>query len=257
MTPIPVPDESMPDAIADVPDTWCAIHECVGVQMLWNILRYSLFYHLLCLRKVCLQPHHHGLHLCPSPMKRRRCNNLSHLTMICNLSFHRQRPQMMIPCHFLTLMTPHHGFFRNQKHRGFLPSRCRCHPYRFLRHERRRTCPLVIQLFCPRHGSIKLHSHRQQFMKMFYHQSLRLTRLHLRQLRFQKLRRFLLWQNVGDLEHFTSKILYRSAGDPIRCSPRLLFRPQRLHSFDGAQVFCVLCVHFEDSETHNQIPPNV
>ena len=51
--------------------------------------------------------------------------------------------------------------------------------------------------------------------------------------------------------------LYRSAGDPIRCIPRLLFRPQRLHSFGGAQVFCVLCVHFEDSETHNQIPRNV
>ena len=28
-------------------------------------------------------------------------------------------------------------------------SKCRCHPYRFLRHERRRTCPLVIQLFPP------------------------------------------------------------------------------------------------------------
>ena len=136
MTPIPVPDESMPDVIADEPDTseipmlpilcmhQCAIHECVGVQMLWNILRHSLFYHLLCLRKMCLQPHHHGHHLCQSPVKRRRCNNLSHLTLTCNLSFHRQRPQqMIIPCPFLTLMIHHHGFFRNQKHRGFLPSK--------------------------------------------------------------------------------------------------------------------------------------
>ena len=31
----------------------------------------------------------------------------------------------------------------------------------------------------PRLGLMKLHSRRQQFMKMFYHQSLRLTRLHL------------------------------------------------------------------------------
>ena len=46
----------------------CAIHECVGVQMLWNILRHSLFCHLLCLRKMCLQPHHH---LCQSPVKHR------------------------------------------------------------------------------------------------------------------------------------------------------------------------------------------
>ena len=59
-------------------------------------------------QKMCLQLHHHGLHLCQSPVKRRRCNNLSHLTLICNLSFHRHRPQqMMIPCHFLTPMIHH------------------------------------------------------------------------------------------------------------------------------------------------------
>ena len=75
--------------------------------------------------------------------------------------------------------------------------------------------------------------------------------------RSQKLRRFLLWQNVGDLEHFITRILYRSAGVPIRCIPRLLFRPQRLHSFGGAPVFCVPCVHFEDSEKHNQNLRNV
>ena len=53
------------------------------------------------------------------------------------------------------------------------------HPYRFFRHGRRQTCPLVIQLFRLRLGLMKLHSRSQQFMKMFYHRSLRLTRLHL------------------------------------------------------------------------------
>ena len=167
MTPVPVPDETMPDTIADEPDTSgipvLPNYVCTSAQstsalafMFWNILRHSLFLHLLCLRKLFLQPHHHGLHLCQSPVKRRRCNN--------------------------------HGSIRNQKQRGFLPSKihqrpfhskCRCHPCRFLRHGRRRTCPLVTQLFRPRLGSMKLHSRRQQFMKMFYHWSLRLTRLHL------------------------------------------------------------------------------
>ena len=70
MTPVPVPDTSeipvLPNSVHQ-----CAIHECVGVQMLWNILRHSLFHHLLCLRKMCLQPHHHGHHLCQSPVKHR------------------------------------------------------------------------------------------------------------------------------------------------------------------------------------------
>ena len=43
----------------------CGTHECVGAQMFWNTLRHRLFHHLLCLRKLCLQPHHHGLHLWP------------------------------------------------------------------------------------------------------------------------------------------------------------------------------------------------
>ena len=101
----------------------CAIHECVGAQMFWNTQRHRLFHHPLCLRKMCLQPHHHGLHLCQSPVKRRRFHNLLHLTLMCNLSFHRQRPwQMMTPCRFLTLIIHHHGSHRNQRHRGFLPS---------------------------------------------------------------------------------------------------------------------------------------
>ena len=91
--------------------------------MFWNILRHRLFHHSLCLRKKCLQPHHHGLHLCQSPLRRRRFNNLLHLTLMCNLSFHRQRlQQMMIPCRFLRLMIHHHGSIRNQRHRGFPPS---------------------------------------------------------------------------------------------------------------------------------------
>ena len=40
-------------------------------------------------------------------------------------------------------------------------------------------------------------------------------------------------------------------------TPQPSFRPQRLHSSGGAPVFCVPCVHFEDSETHNQTPRNV
>ena len=39
--------------------------------------------------------------------------------------------------------------------------------------------------------------------------------------------------------------------------PSTLFRPQHLHSFGGAQVFCVPCVHFEDSKTNNQTRRNV
>ena len=35
-----------------------AIHECVGAQMSWDPPRDRLFHHLLCLRKMCLQPHH-------------------------------------------------------------------------------------------------------------------------------------------------------------------------------------------------------
>ena len=86
-------------------------------------------------------------------------------------------------------------------------------------------------------------------------QPLRSTRLHhSKRHRSQKLRSFHQWQRVGDLAHFISRILYQSVGDPTRCILRLLFRPQRLHSFGGAQVFCMLCVHFEDSETNNQIP---
>ena len=136
MTPVPVPDESMPDVIADEPDT-------SGIPVLPNSVyapvrnprvrwRSDALEHPMpqpvlppvVSSQICLQPHHHGLHLCQSPVKRRQCNNMSHLTLICNLSFHRQRPQqMMIPCRFLTLMIHHHGFIRNQKHRGSLLTR--------------------------------------------------------------------------------------------------------------------------------------
>ena len=153
-----------------------------------------------------------------------------------------------------------------------IPQQVPLPPYRLFRHGRRRTRPLVIQPFRLRLGLMKLHSRRQQFMKMFYHRPFRLTTFHLSQLRFQKprrihswqsvgdlvrfiqfqkLRRFHLWQNVGDLAHFISRRLYRNVGDPIRCIPRLLFRPQRLHSFGGAPVFFVPCVHFEDFETQS------
>ena len=113
----------------------------------------------------------------------------------------------------------------------------------------------------------KLHSRRQKFMKMFYHQSLRLTRL-LEPWTIPSVAK--RWRS--DVHHPIAETptipsvakrwrsgtrRYRRADDPIRCIPRLLFRQQRLHNFGGAQVFCVLCVHFEDFETHNQIPRNV
>ena len=125
MTPIPVADESMPDAVAGEP------------------LRHSLLY-LLCLRKMCLQPHHHGLHLCQSSMRRPRPNHLSLLTLIHNPKLHFQHPQLMMnPCHFPMMMIHHHGSIKNPKHSGFLPSKihqrsfhskCRHHPCRFLGH---------------------------------------------------------------------------------------------------------------------------
>ena len=46
--------------------------------MFWNTSRHRLLYHPLCLSKMCLQPHHHALHLCQSPVKRIRFNNLLH-----------------------------------------------------------------------------------------------------------------------------------------------------------------------------------
>ena len=62
----------------------------------------------------------------------------------------------------------------------------------------------------------------------------RSTRLHHSKLhRPQKPRPLDLWQSFGDLAHFISSIQSRSVGDPIRCTLRLLFRPQRLHSFGG------------------------
>ena len=136
VTLVSVSDESMPDATADEPDTSevpvLPILCCTSAQSTSALaLRcfgtpYATDCLLLCLRQMRPQPHthHHGLHLCQSPMRRRRFNNQSLLTLMCNPSFHRQHPQqMMIPCHFLTMMIHHHGSIRNQKHRGFLPSR--------------------------------------------------------------------------------------------------------------------------------------
>ena len=68
--------------------------------MFWNVLGHRLI-HLLCLRKMCLQQHRHGLHLCQSHMRRRRFIHLSLLTLMCSPRFRRQHPQKtMIPCHF-------------------------------------------------------------------------------------------------------------------------------------------------------------
>ena len=150
----------------------------------------------------------------------------------------------MLLCHFSTMMIHHHGSIRNQKHSGFLPNRthqrsfhskCRRHPCRFLRHGRSRTCPLVIQFFRRHLCSTKLHYRHQHPMKTFYFRPLPSTRLHHSKLhRLQKLRTFHLWQSVGGLAHFISRILYRSVGDPMRCIPRLLSD----HSASTASVAC-------------------
>ena len=178
---------------------------------------------------------------------------------MCNQSFHRQRlQQMMIPCRFLTLMIHHHGSIRKQKHRGFLPSKihqrplhskCRCHPYRFLRHGRRRTCPLVIQLFRPSLGLVKLHSRRQQSMKMFYHRPFRLTRLHLSPDDSTVAK---CWRS-GTL-HLENPVSMRWRSDTFH--PETTGSTTTLPQLRRAG-FCVLCVNFEDSETHNQIPRSV
>ena len=161
------------------------------------------------------------------------------------------------------MMIHHHGSIKNLKHCGFLPnkihqqtfhSKCRHHPYRFLRHGRTRTRPLVIQSFRRHLGSTKLHHRHQHPVKIFCLQPLRSTKLHhSKRHRSQKLRPFHLWQS-GDPAHFISRTLYRSVGDPIRCIPRRLCRPQRLHSFGGVQVSCVPCAHFEGFEANNQTP---
>ena len=184
-------------------------------------------------------------------MRRRRLDHLSPLTLIHNPKLHCQHPQlMMLPCHFRTMMIHRHWSIKNQKtlwipseqdtpERSF-HSKCRRHLYRFLRHGRSRTCPLVMQSFRRHLGSTKLYHRHQQHMTKFYLRHLGSTRLHHSKLhRPQKLRPFRLWQS-GDPAHFISRTLFRSVGDPIRCIPRLLFRPRRLHSFGGVQVSCVL-----------------
>ena len=134
MTPIPVPDESMPDAIADEPDTSeipvLPNSENAPVRnprACWRSDGFGPSYATASFTTCCVFAKcacSHTIMVSQSPVKRRRCNNLLLLTLICNLSFHRQRPeQMMIPCHFLTLMIHHHGSSRNQKHHGYLPSK--------------------------------------------------------------------------------------------------------------------------------------
>ena len=128
MTPIPVAGESMPDVIADEPDTSeipvLPSSVCTNAQSTSALaLRcFGTSYATDCFTTCCVF-HHHGLHLCQSPVKRRRCNNLSHLTLMYNPSFHRQRPQQtMIPCHFLTWRYMTMGL-SGTRNTAFLPSR--------------------------------------------------------------------------------------------------------------------------------------
>ena len=126
MTPVPVPDESMLDAIADEPDT-------SEIPLLPNSVFAPVRNPRVRWRSDVLE-HPAPQTVSPpvvssqnvpaaTPMEHRRFNNLSLLTLMCNPSFHRQHlQQMIIPCHFLTMMIQHNGSIKSQKHRGFLPS---------------------------------------------------------------------------------------------------------------------------------------
>ena len=137
MTPVPVPDESMPDAIADEPDTSeipvlpNSVYAPVRnprVRWLSDTLEHPT-------PQPVLPPVVSSQNVPaatpswspPLPVTRETPSMQQPVTPrvdICNLSFHRQRPQqMMIPCHFLTLMIHHHGSIRNQRHRGFPPGK--------------------------------------------------------------------------------------------------------------------------------------
>ena len=101
MTPIPVADESMPDAIAGEPDTSeipvspnSSVYAPVrNPRVRWRSDALELpapqtAFTCCVFATMCLQPHHHGLHLCKSSMKCLRSNHLSHLTLIHNQKLH-------------------------------------------------------------------------------------------------------------------------------------------------------------------------
>ena len=168
--------------------------------------------YLFCLRKMNLKPHDHGPHLCQSSMRRRRRNDLSLLSLI-----HNPTPLPTPSTDDPPMQLSHDDdtprwIPTEQDTPAIIPQQVPSPPVG--------TCALVIQLFRRHFSSTKLHQH--------------------------------LCQSVGDLALFISRILCRSVGDPIRCILRLLFRPQRLHSFGGVQVFCVHCVHFEGFEANIQ-----
>ena len=229
--------------------------------MFWNIPRHRLLYHPLCLRKMCLPPHHQGLHLCQSPLKRRRFNNLLHLTLMCNLTamgLSGTRDTVDTPVTIpQQVPLPPIQVSPSREETNMSTGDSIVPPPLWFDETPQPSSTIHEDVLPPAPSFDETPFGQLHFLK--------LRRFHLWQsvgdlvrfIRFQKLRRFLLWQNVGDLEHFISRILYRSVGDPIPCIPGLMFRPQRLHSFGGAPVFCVPCVHFEDSETHNQISRNV
>ena len=80
---------------------------------------------------------------------------------------------------------------------------------------------LVIQLFRSRLGLMKLHSIRQQF-----HEDV-----------------------LPPAPSFDETPTIPS----VACILRLLFHPRRLHSFGGAPVLCVPCVHFEPRDTQSDV----
>ena len=248
MTPVPVTDGSITDAIADEPDT-------SEIPVLPNSVYAPVRNPRVRWRSDVLEH--------PTPqtaslvvLRRRRFNNLSLLTLMCNPSFHRRHPQqMMIPCHFFTTMIHHRGSIKNQKHSGFLPSRIHSDHstasavathtgFSVTEETNMSTCDSIVPpplLFdetppppstihedvlppAPSFDETPFETAPVPETPTIPSVAKRLADL-VHFIRFQTLRRFRLWQSVGDL----------------------LFRPQRLHSFGGVQVFCVLCVNFEES----------
>ena len=150
MTPIPVADESMPDAVAGEPDTSeipvlpnSSVYAPVrNPRVRWRSDALELPTPQSALPAVSSQDVPAATSpwprpICQSSMRRRRPNHLSLLTLIHNPKLHFQHPQLMNPCHVPTMMIHHHGSIKNPKHSGFLPSRihqrsfhgkCRHHP---------------------------------------------------------------------------------------------------------------------------------
>ena len=92
----------------------------------------------------------------------------------------------------------------------FHSSSCRRHQYKFLRHGRSRTCPLVMRFYRRRSrhlGSTRLHHRHQQQL----HMTLRIRR-----------------NSALNSMYQTQSHLRRNVGAQVHFNPGLLFQPRRL-----------------------------